>query len=693
MVRVSGKKTCGPRMRAESQEVATHHEHSRIPWAARVYQLTLSALAAATAIAALEWLLLSPVVKNSFEGKSLFLLPALLWGVSLVWTLAAAASVLTLDAFDRLLARPRSIRVFWPCLAVALLVLPYSLWLANLTFSGPTVKDLWFQPALVALASIAICIAFASYAWVALSRPKSDRAVVLFGAGMLGLGLACVLTNKYVLPNEYEPIHRFVSIAAVLLCVVGFDYLLRPAHLMQARSASLQPIAAGLSAVLATALAASSFVLSSQRAAWGFATWGETGVARYLPTPSGRSEETTVVGDTPPIKPMFDSAEIRALRAERAKTRPPHFVLFYIDNVQTDHVGAYGYKGNPTTPNIDALARRGAIFRRAYSAYPFTRNFASQLITGRFIGSFDTHAPPRPFIDESLTRQLKQRGYSFFVHNYFDLSTEQGFDPSAYGIDTAVPQPHRNDLYFVKTWPNVPVESLFSKLKEHLEQPGMREKPAFIWVHIIWPHWKGEGFGGSPEFDFGSGLLDHYDSAIAASDAWLPKFRSLLEEKLDHPENTVWFIGSDHGAGVTRQQRQVGKTLYEDHVRVPLIIQGPGVPPGDYDFVVDSALDVAATLLDFAGLPISESWDGVSLLPLMQGNAEPSPRAIPLMYKRQWQGMVFDNWKYIAYGNTTQLFDLSTDPLERRNLADSRPEVVDRLGRATLSVLSSRIKA
>jgi len=77
----------------------------------------------------------------------------------------------------------------------------------------------------------------------------------------------------------------------------------------------------------------------------------------------------------------------------------------------------------------------------------------------------------------------------------------------------------------------------------------------------------------------------------------------------------------------------------------------------------------------------------------MQGNAEPRPRAIPLIYKREWQGMVFDNWKYIAYGNTVQLFDLTTDPLERSNLADSRPEVTDRLGRATRSALSSRIKA
>jgi len=221
-------------MHGESQEVAAHGERSQIPWAVRVNQLTLSALAAAAAIAALEWLLLPSVVSNSFEGMGVILLPALLWGTSLVWTLAAGASVLVLDALDRLLGRRGITRVFWLCLAVALLVLPYSVWLAGFTFSGPTVKDLWFQPALVAATTIAICIAFASYAWLAVLRPKSGRTVMLLGTGMLGVGLACVLTNKYVLPSEYEPIHRFVSITAVLLCVLGFDYLLRPASVMQA---------------------------------------------------------------------------------------------------------------------------------------------------------------------------------------------------------------------------------------------------------------------------------------------------------------------------------------------------------------------------------------------------------------------------------------------------------------------------
>ncbi|MFO7177788.1 MAG: sulfatase-like hydrolase/transferase [Pseudomonadota bacterium] len=98
---------------------------------------------------------------------------------------------------------------------------------------------------------------------------------------------------------------------------------------------------------------------------------------------------------------MVDSPRIRARRSERARKQPPHIVLFFIDNVQANQVGAYGYEDNPTTPNIDALAKRGALFRRAYSNYPQTRNFASQTITGRsFPEKFDAHGPPAEFVGD-----------------------------------------------------------------------------------------------------------------------------------------------------------------------------------------------------------------------------------------------------------------------------------------------------
>src|SRR5690606_5247433 len=217
------------------------------------------------------------------------------------------------------------------------------------------------------------------------------------------------------------------------------------------------------------------------------------------------------------------------------------------------------------------------------------------------------------------------------------------------------------------------------KLERHLARPGVAEKPALIWIHLLHPHWSGDEFVGSPRFPFGDGLVDRYDSAIAASDAWIPVLREMIRNKLHDPDNTVWIVGSDHGAGVSRQQEHVGKTLFEDQVHVPLVIAGPGIKPGTYDFAVDSALDVPATVLDLAGLEPPTRWDGISLVPLMQGDYKPVERALVLAYESRWKAAIVGRKKLIEYRGAASLYDLAADRLERVNLADRYPDLVDDL--------------
>src|SRR5690606_31399820 len=81
-----------------------------------------------------------------------------------------------------------------------------------------------------------------------------------------------------------------------------------------------------------------------------------------------------------------------------------------------------------------------------------------------------------------------------------------------------------------------------------------------------------------------------------------------------------WIVQSDHGAGLvpgaTGAER--GKSLYERYVHVPLIIAGPRVRSGEIDVHVDSALDVASTIVDLAGIEPPASYDGISLLPILE---------------------------------------------------------------------------
>lgn len=97
--------------------------------------------------------------------------------------------------------------------------------------------------------------------------------------------------------------------------------------------------------------------------------------------------------------------------------------------------------------------------------------------------------------------------------------------------------------------------------------------------------------------------------------------------------DVYWIVMSDHGAGLGAAQREKGKSVLESHVHVPLIFAGPGIRTARIDVPVDSALDSAATILDLAVVEIPDSYDGVSLLPLLRdgtGAEELAERVIPL---------------------------------------------------------------
>ncbi len=119
-------------------------------------------------------------------------------------------------------------------------------------------------------------------------------------------------------------------------------------------------------------------------------------------------------------------------------------------------------------------------------------------------------------------------------------------------------------------------------------------------------------------------------------------------------------------------KREVGKNLYDDQVHVPLIISAPGYSEGKSDVLVDSAVDASATILDLAGVPVPDDFDGVSLVPLMEQTGSNAPfhdRMVPLS-AGSFKGAVSQRYKYIEHSGSSSLFELARDPEERKNLAD-----------------------
>ncbi len=193
---------------------------------------------------------------------------------------------------------------------------------------------------------------------------------------------------------------------------------------------------------------------------------------------------------------------------------------------------------------------------------------------------------------------------------------------------------------------------------------------------------------------------DLYDNGILATDDQLAGLFGILQA-YDLYDDSIIVILSDHGEEFLEHGNfNHGPTVYEELVRVPLFIR---LPQGRYGGVLIEApvalLDVGPTVLDLAGFPIPPEFEGESLVSLIAGgrvgepngraavgDASPEGGARTLFFDTPnlelgVHGLLRGRWKLIrntAHG-TTELYDLATDPLERRDLAAARADVRERL--------------
>ncbi|MCC7145229.1 MAG: sulfatase-like hydrolase/transferase [Phycisphaeraceae bacterium] len=181
-------------------------------------------------------------------------------------------------------------------------------------------------------------------------------------------------------------------------------------------------------------------------------------------------------------------------------------------------------------------------------------------------------------------------------------------------------------------------------------------------------------------------MLEHlavYFGLVKFIDDQVGRMLAALDE-LGLADDTLVLFTADHG-DMLGSHGMVYKSTYgffEEITQVPLIVRCPRrIPAGRRIAAPVSLLDLSPTLLDYAGLPVPPSAQGVSLRPLIEGAANTSPH--PVICQRQAGRMVrVEQWKYAWYDNGIQgLFDLADDPGETRNLIDdaSHADVVTHL--------------
>jgi arylsulfatase A-like enzyme len=164
-------------------------------------------------------------------------------------------------------------------------------------------------------------------------------------------------------------------------------------------------------------------------------------------------------------------------------------------------------------------------------------------------------------------------------------------------------------------------------------------------------------------------------------------------DDLELAEDTLLIFLTDHGGdpvygGSNKPLRGDKATLFDGGLKVPCVMRWPGkITAGRVSDQVASSLDLFPTFCELAGGTAADNTDGISLVKHLVDGAEPGDRELfwetgrhAQLDRGHWQALRQGRWKYVHKPDGSQfLFDLTADPNEVTNLADSRAELVDQL--------------
>lgn len=341
---------------------------------------------------------------------------------------------------------------------------------------------------------------------------------------------------------------------------------------------------------------------------------------------------------------------------------PPNVLLISIDTLRPDHLGCYGYHRD-TSPRIDRLATEGALFENAISSTSWTLPAHAALFTGladTVHGCTDTDRR----LDDSrrtLAERLKESGYTtvgFFsgpyLHPVFGLG--QGFDE--YIDCTSYPTLSEQaaeatgavdgEAVWRASHSDITNPQVYREVSAWLEANNRR--PFFMFVHM-WdvhfdfippppydrrfdPDYQGSVTGKNflsnasvnalmPKRDL-EHLIALYDGEIAWTDAYLGRILDEFDSR-GLRECTIVILLSDHGTEFFEHELKAHRqSLYDEVVRIPLIIRYPGrIEPGQRHRVQVRIIDVLPTITDLLGLGVPPDVMGQSLVQLFSGGSLP----------------------------------------------------------------------
>jgi arylsulfatase A-like enzyme len=411
--------------------------------------------------------------------------------------------------------------------------------------------------------------------------------------------------------------------------------------------------------------------------------------------------------------------------------RAPDVLLITIDTLRADRLGAYGHPED-ISPHLDALARRGVRFADVTVQWPKTWPSIASLLTGAYPRTTGIGVVPRRLPDSLLlmSEVFAEKGYATAaVVANFNVGRTTRFDQGFH--------------HFVESWQEKWQEEAGGaafvnapgRVKEYTNATLVTDqalrwlrardtrRPVFLWLHYMDPHGPYQPPAGYEEkirgrypsaeiplerlppyqrqYQGGRLVTDlafyntRYDRAVRYLDDELGRLFGELGT-LGLADSLIVFT-ADHGESMGEHDYYLehGLLPYQPTARVPLIVAQPGrIAGGRVVHAPVGLIDLAATLVELAGLPIPGTYQGVSLARAVRGEADapvpefvfmeagPHPHETQLAVRQgRWKLVHVRSRRDRALmtGSEYELYDLERDPGELTNRAAEQPELVARL--------------
>ncbi|HNS96165.1 MAG TPA: sulfatase [Polyangiaceae bacterium] len=530
------------------------------------------------------------------------------------------------------------------------------------------VRSISQRPVVAWTAFVLACVAVGAAVYVA-TRRESGQPEVAHAVADAGIFLgAAIATSRIRLPSVHKRVWVPITVVFLVLLIAGGISLL---HRL-----AVAPGVRDQCLIVSPALDLIAEPDTRPKRRSKPKNTNEPAMASSTETPTANASSSASTS-APVVAPQ--TSEKAEKQASAAATLPekPDIIVVTLDAVRADHLGCYGYE-RKTSPGLDALAAKAVVFERAYAAGPETRTAMAPLVTCKHLVESVRDSRPWPTLlraNETVAERLRAGGYATAAVSSFQwLSKARGFDQ---GFDVFDEAPFKR----VRPEKDMTGAHAVAQAMAAYDQMAAGDKPLFLWVHLFDAH---ESYLNHESFDFGKRDIDRYDSEIAYLDNELSRLLTHVSQA-PRSAKTVWIVHGSHGEAFGEHGfRGHPPKLFEEVLRVPLLIQAPGIKGRRVTDAVVSVLDVPATVLSLA-TGEAKDCSGVSLVDLVQEKvSEVKERPMLLVAydglhgQAPAYGWLDSRVKYVLYawreGERTRLFDLRADPREQTDLRQERPD-------------------